>query len=295
MKISIIGSGAVGSRIGKTFAKLENDVIFYDVSDRALESLSDQRFKTTNDLGYALKNSDVSFVAVPTPTEYGRFNPKFIKKVAEDCGKEIKDEGKYHIFVLKSTVVPGTTEKIFIPGLEETSNKKVDEGFGVVYSPEFLTVIHNTWTVDKDFIKTPETEDKIVFGEGHNKTTGDTIEYLFKPFDRPIIRTDYKTAEMIKYASNCALASRISYWNEIYFICRELGIESDVVAEISGMDNRIGKYGTIHKKAFGGPCLPKDLEAFIGFIEENIEHDPIYLKAVRDINENIKNINGVRE
>ena len=98
---------------------------------------------------------------------------------------------------------------------------------------------------------------------------------------------------MIKYASNCMLATKISYWNEIFLICKELGIDSQVVANIAGLDPRIGKYGTVHGKAFGGKCLPKDLKAFVAFAERYREVK--LLKAVDDINEEMKNKYGVRE
>ncbi len=98
---------------------------------------------------------------------------------------------------------------------------------------------------------------------------------------------------MIKYASNCVLATKISYWNEIYGICNELGIDSHEVADIVGADPRIGKYGTVHGKAFGGKCLPKDLKALIAFADEY--HEVKLLKAVDEINEKIKSKYGVRE
>ncbi|MGB7533657.1 MAG: hypothetical protein WA977_11880 [Halobacteriota archaeon] len=98
---------------------------------------------------------------------------------------------------------------------------------------------------------------------------------------------------MIKYASNCMLATKISYWNEIFLICKELGIDSQEVANIVGLDPRIGKYGTVHGKAFGGKCLPKDLKAFISFAEKY--HKTKLLKAVDDINEEMKEKYGVRE
>jgi UDPglucose 6-dehydrogenase len=99
---------------------------------------------------------------------------------------------------------------------------------------------------------------------------------------------------MIKYASNCALATRISYWNEIFYVCRLLGIDSDVVAQAAAMDQRIGKYGTVHGKAFGGKCLPKDLAALIHFSKE-LGYDPPLLKAVETVNERIKADRGIRE
>jgi len=134
---------------------------------------------------------------------------------------------------------------------------------------------------------------RIVIGD-FDKKSGDIVEELYKPLNIPIFRTNLKTAELIKYASNSALASRISYWNEIYYICEKLGIDSDFVAKMVGMDKRIGKYGTIHKKAFGGKCLPKDLQAIIVFSEE-IGYAPILLKAVNEINERIGKEKGVRE
>jgi UDPglucose 6-dehydrogenase len=197
------------------------------------------------------------------------------------------------VVVVKSTVVPMTTEKIIIPLLEEHSGKKVGPDVGVCTNPEFLTEIHHSWTDDPSWARDFFTEERIVIGE-FDKRSGDVIEALYKPLRVPIIRTDLKTAEMIKYAANCALASRISYWNEIYYICQKLGIDSDFVARVAAMDKRIGKYGTIHGKAFGGKCLPKDIEAFISFAEE-LGYEPKLLKAVVEINERIKADRGVRE
>ena len=102
------------------------------------------------------------------------------------------------------------------------------------------------------------------------------------------------TAETIKFACNCALASRISYWNEVFYICQALGVDSSLVANVAGMDERIGKYGTIHGKAFGGKCLPKDLKALIRF-SEGLGYDPRLLKAVEETNEKIRAEKGVRE
>jgi len=99
---------------------------------------------------------------------------------------------------------------------------------------------------------------------------------------------------MIKYAFNCALATKISYWNEIYYVCRLLNIDSQTVARVAGMDPRIGTYGTIHGKAFGGKCLPKDLRALVQFITD-LGYDPKLLKAVEELNERIGAEKGARE
>ncbi len=119
------------------------------------------------------------------------------------------------------------------------------------------------------------------------------MESLYNPLNKPIFRTDLKTAELIKYSSNCMLATKISYWNEVFLICEKLGIDSQKVVDIVGLDPRIGRYGTVHGKAFGGKCLPKDLKAFITFTEKyrNVR----LLKAVDEINEEIRAKYGVRE
>jgi len=193
--------------------------------------------------------------------------------------------------VVKSTVVPGTTEKVVIPILEKYTGKKAGE-FGICMNPEFLTEISGTWSTDENTKKDFFTEDRIVIGE-YDKRSGDVLEELYKPLNKPIFRTDLRTAELIKYASNCMLATKISYWNEIFLICKELDIDSQIVANIVGLDPRIGKYGTVHGKAFGGKCLPKDLKAFISFAEKY--RKPKLLKAVDEINEAIKEKYGVRE
>ena len=114
-----------------------------------------------------------------------------------------------HVIVVKSTVVPGTTEKVVIPILEKYTGKKAGE-FGICMNPEFLTEISGTWSTDEDTKKDFFTEDRIVIGE-YDKKSGDVLEEIYEPLNKPIFRTDLRTAEMIKYASNCMLAAKISY------------------------------------------------------------------------------------
>jgi len=195
--------------------------------------------------------------------------------------------------VVKSTVVPTTTEKVAIPILEKSSGKKVGKSIGVCMNPEFLTEIRESWIKDDKFTRDFFTEERIVIGEFDRKS-GNVIEELYKPLKLPIFRVNLRTAEMVKYASNCALASRISFWNEIYYICRKIKVDSEEVAKIASLDSRIGKYGTIHGKAFGGKCFPKDLAALIHF-SKGLGHDPELLRAVESINERIGKERGVRE
>jgi len=284
-RISIIGSGWVGTLIGKGFAELGNEIIFYDIVDKALPNFN-------KDINYAIENSDISFICVPTPTnEDGEIDLSYVKDAAKNIGTILAEKDNYHVIVVKSTVVPGTTEKVVIPILEKYTGKKAGE-FGICMNPEFLTEISGTWSTDEDTKKDFFTEDRIVIGE-YDKRSGDVLEEIYEPLNKPIFRTDLRTAEMIKYASNCMLAAKISYWNEIFLICKELGIDSRVIADVVGLDPRIGKYGTLHGKAFGGKCLPKDLKAFVAFAEEY--HKAKLLKVVDDINEEMKEKYGVRE
>jgi UDPglucose 6-dehydrogenase len=292
-KISILGSGTVGMIVGKGLEKLGNRVTFYDIDEERFQEILKSGSSATKDLDQAIHKSEISFICVPTPTERGKIDLKYIKSITESLGRSVKDKGSYHVIVVKSTVVPTTTEKTIIPLLEENSGKKAGRDFGVCVNPEFLTEIHESWTKNASYARGFFSEERVVIGE-FDKKSGDKVQKLYEPLKVPIIRTDLKTAEMIKYACNCALASRISYWNEIYYICQKFGIDSNLVARVAGMDRRIGKYGTVHGKAFGGKCLPKDLEAFIRFSEE-IGHEPKLLKAVQEINKRIKKEKGVRE
>ncbi|RLG37147.1 hypothetical protein DRN79_03690 [Methanosarcinales archaeon] len=283
-RISIIGAGWVGTAVGRGFIEIGHEVIFHDIVDKDLPNF-------TKDIGYAVKNTDVSFICVPTPTDERGIDLSYVEEVSKNIGRVLSEKEEYHVVAVKSTVVPGTTENVVIPIIEKFSGKKAGE-FGVCMNPEFLTEIEHSWTDNESYKKDFFTEDRIVIGEYDSKS-GDMLEDIYKPLKKPIFRTDLKTAEMIKYASNCMLATKISYWNEIFMICKEIGVDSQKVADIVALDPRIGRYGTIHGMAFGGKCLPKDLKAFISFAERYREVK--LLKAVDEINEEMKRKYGVRE
>jgi len=283
----------VGTIVGRGLRKLGNRVIFYDIDGERVRDLRNSGLDATAELSHAVLKSDISFLCLPTPTRGGRIDLSHIRSVTEDLARCLREKRDYHVVVVKSTVLPTTTERVVIPLLEERSGKKVGPDIGVCVNPEFLTEIHRSWTDDESYARDFFSEERVVIGE-FDERSGDVLQALYEPLKVPIVRTDLRTAEMIKYACNCALASRISYWNEIYYICRRLGIDSNLVARVAGMDDRIGKYGTVHGKAFGGKCLPKDLEAFISFAE-GLGYEPKLLKAVEEINERIKAEKGVRE
>ena len=292
-KISVLGSGVVGASIGKGLIDLGNSVAFYDVKDEPVKILRGRGYSATTSLDEAVKDSDLSFICVPTPTRRGGIDLKYIKSVVCDLSSCLKRRTEYHTVVIKSTVVPTTTRRIILPLLEKISKKKVGVELGLCVNPEFLTEISRSWTTDKSFERNFSNEERIVVGE-YDKKSGDSLMSLFRTLDAPKFRTDLETAEMIKYASNCALAMKISYWNEIFFVCRRLDIDSKIVAQATILDSRIGEYGSVHGKAFGGKCLPKDLHAFIKF-SEGLGYKPELLEAVERINERIKEETGVRE
>lgn len=294
--ISIIGSGYVGEKLGEWLKSRDHLLLFYDIDEEVLEGVQKRLGSTiTQDLIRAVMVCSVSFIAVPTPSTEKGINLSYIDSVTRDLGKVLKEKERYHTFAIKSTITPGTTENIVIPNLEKNSGKKFGEDFGVVYNPEFLTAKSSSWTSDKKFEITPYNEDKIVIGENERfPRAGDVISEIYEKTDTNEFRTDFKTAEMIKYANNARLASAISFSNEIHEICKKLDINPNDVMEAVANDRRIGEYGSVAGKAFGGTCLPKDLRALIYFVE-GTGYDPEFLKAIENVNERMKKEYGARE
>lgn len=283
-RIAIIGSGKVGTAQGMGVMQMGHQVMFYDIDETRVGELSKQGLSATDNLEHAVRQSDISFICVPTPYNEGidlRYVVSAVKGIASALGK------KWHLVVVKSTVVPLTTEKVVLPILEASGAK-----FGLCTNPEFLTEIAAAWADDLRYHRDFWSKDRIVIGE-LGKKSGDVLEELYKPLGAPIFRMDLKTAEMLKYAANMMLATKISYWNELFLVCKELGIDSQLVADVAALDARIGKYGTVHGMAFGGKCLDKDLAAFVKFAEKY--HIPKLLNAVWAVNDRMAREYGVRE
>ena len=302
--ISIIGSGNVGRRIGIYFSKeTPSLVIFNDINKNVIEELEKTGYNATTDMEHTLKSSDISFIAVPTPiADDGLYNTSFLENAFVSIGKVLKYKNSYHIFVLKSTVTPGTTEELIIPIIEKYSGKIEGKDFGVVFNPEFLTVISNTWTDDKKFCVNSENEGRIVIGEGKNKKAGDIIEAFYKGINNyiPVLRTDYKTAEMTKLVANNRLALAISFSNEIFLSCKEMknrgmDIDTNFIIRSMSMDKRIGMYGSIFGKAWGGPCFLKDTVALETFIKNKTGKYPDLISGSVKINDEMKEIYDIRE
>jgi len=296
MKISIIGTGYMGLATGVGFASKKNHVICMDIDKKRLEKIEKgkspvyetglqdllervvekRNLEVSSDLDYTVKDSDVSFICVPTPSKRdGGSDLKFIDKVSREIGVTLAKKDSYHVVVVKSTVPPRTTEKLVIPNLEEFSGKKAGEGFGVCMNPEFL----REGSALEDFLN----PDRIVIGELDSRS-GDVLVELYANFNAPILRTNLKVAEMVKYASNAFLASKISFANEIGNLCKNLGIDVYEVMMGVGLDHRISPHFLRAGIGFGGSCFSKDLKALVNK-SKTIGYDPVYLEEVLNLNE----------
>ena len=290
MKIAIIGSGVVGIGQGLGCLQLGHEILFYDSRKERLDIVAKQSLEVTDKLDYAIKYTDLCFICVPTPYKDG-IDLSAIHDVSRRIANALDGQNRYYTVVVKSTVIPGTTETVVKPYFTDR-----DLDFGLAMNPEFLTEIATTWTDDTRFKRDFWSKERIVIGE-MDKKSGDVLEELYKPVGAPIFRVDLKTAELCKYAANTMLATKISFWNEMFLLCEDLGVDCEKVAKITALDGRIGKYGTVFGKAFGGACLPKDIAAFNKFVSDyyrgNIKET--FLEKVEQVNQFMSQEYGVRE
>ncbi len=233
-----------------------------------------------NEIDKAVMETDFTYVAVGTPSNSdGSIDLKYIENAATGIGKALKQKNRYHIVIIKSTVIPGTTQNVVLPILEKESGKKCGEHFGLCMNPEFLrqgSAFHDTLNADR-----------VVIGS-QDKTAADKLEELYRDFYSahvpPIIRTTLSTAELIKYASNAMLATKISFINTIANICEEIpGADVRVVATAMGLDKRIGPLFLDAGLGYGGSCFPKDVKALIACAKQ-FGYTPELLDSVEKVN-----------
>ena len=228
----------------------------------------------------AVLETDLTFNAVGTPSRPdGSIDLQFIETSTRDIGQALSQKNTYHVVVIKSTVVPGTTQDIVKPILEKESKKKCGSDLGLCMNPEFL----RQGSAFEDTLHA----DRIVIGE-YDKKSGDTLENLYKDFygknTPPIIRTTLSTAELIKYASNALLATKISFINTIANLCEKIpGADVKTVAQAMGLDKRIGPLFLNAGLGYGGSCFPKDVKALIAQAK-NLGYQLTLLEEVENIN-----------
>jgi UDPglucose 6-dehydrogenase len=295
MKISVIGSGYVGSVTAACFAEVGHEVVCVDVDKKKMDQINagispiyeeglgellqkyaGKSLTATTDYEYAIMNTDISFVCVGTPSaEDGSIDLSIVRAATASIGAVLAKKEGYHVVVVKSTVVPETTEKFVLPILEENSGKIAGKDFGVAMNPEFLREGKAVY----DFMH----PDKIVVG-AIDKKSGDLVSELYRTFKCEVTRTNLSTAEMIKYANNSLLATKISFANEIGNICKRLNVDTYEVMEAVGKDSRISPKFLNSGAGFGGSCFPKDVKALIGKAKE-IGYSPDLLESVIAVNE----------
>lgn len=289
MRITIIGTGYVGLVTGACFAEVGHNVICVDcdakkvemlnaggipiyepgLEDLVKENVAEGRLTFTNSTKEGVENSDIIFIAVPTPPlADGAVDLSFIEGVARDIAAAMTS---YKIVVDKSTVPVRTGEKV-----SETIKRycKAKVEFDVVSNPEFL---REGFAVE-DLMK----PDRVVIGVRSQRPV-QAMKEVYTPFNAPIIVTDINSAELIKHAANSFLALKISYINAISIICEATGANVEEVANGIGMDERIGRRFLNASLGFGGSCFPKDLSAFIK-ISEQLGYEFNLLKEVQRIN-----------
>lgn len=308
MRVCIIGAGYVGLVTGLGLAEIGHEVVCVDRDEARVSLINDGEapfyeeglaellaahagigLTASSDLARSVAQSDLTMIAVGTPFDGGQIALEQIEEATRDIGRAIRKKDGYHVVVVKSTVVPGTTDTVVLPILEETSNKRAGADFGVGMNPEFL----REGNAIADFME----PDRIVLG-AIDQRSQDAMADLYKPFtDAEILRTTPRTAEMIKYTANSLLATLISFSNEIANLAAEVGVDAMEVMRGVHLDKRFTPSAEDGSRiwpgsitylepgcGFGGSCFPKDVKALIAFGTQN-DSPMRLLQSVIDIND----------
>lgn len=296
MRVSVIGTGYVGLVVGTCFAESGNDVICVDndqrklrllrkgespiyepgLSDLLKRNLQEKRITFTDDLAAAVRESDIIFLALPTPqSEDGSADLKHVLSVSREIGRLMN---RYKVIVTKSTVPVGTCDKVRALMARETTHP-----FDVVSNPEFL----KEGAAVNDFLK----PDRIVIGSRSPRAIA-IMQDLYAPYIRtgnPILVMDERSAELTKYAANSFLATKVSFMNEMANLCERVGADIDLVRKGMATDPRIGQQFLFPGVGYGGSCFPKDVSALLHTSKAN-KYALRILKAVEDVNRNQKSV-----
>jgi GDP-mannose 6-dehydrogenase len=275
VRVSVFGLGYVGSVSAASFAADGHHVIGVDVNPDKVRAINegrspivepgldallergakDGRLRATASTREAVHGTDLSLVCVGTPSrKNGSLDLTFLERVCEQIGAAIAEKDGYHVVVIRSTVLPGTTHNMVIPALERQSHKEYGKGFGVAVNPEFL----REGTAIRDFRQPPLT----LIGHNHAADAA-PAKALYEEIDAPLVATTIRVAEMMKYASNAWHAVKVAFANEIGNVCKRVGVDSHEVMDIFCRDEKLNLSSYYLKPgfAFGGSCLPKDVRA----------------------------------
>ncbi|MFL6274128.1 MAG: UDP-glucose dehydrogenase family protein [Blastocatellia bacterium] len=293
MKLSVFGLGYVGCVSAACFAKAGHEVVGVDVNqvkvdiinggrspivepgieDLIREAVDAGRLRATTDAAEAVAGSDISLVCIGTPSNpNGSLNLTYIKRACQQIGEAIAARTRFHIVVMRSTMLPGTIEQTVIPTLEVYSGKRAGHDFGVAINPEFL----REGTSLADFNNPPFT----LIGADDEDTAG-LLSRLYAGIDAPLLTVRVKEAEMVKYACNTFHALKVTFANEIGNLCKAMNVDSHKVMEVFCKDTKLNLSPYYLKPgfAFGGSCLPKDLRA-ITYKAKELDVDVPVLSAI---------------
>jgi GDP-mannose 6-dehydrogenase len=275
LSISVFGMGYVGSVSAACFAHVGHKVIGVDVSPTKVEMMAAGRtpivearmaelieqghraglLHATTNPEEGVCNSDISFVCVGTPSmRSGKLDLGYVERVVHQIGEALKKKKAPHVVVLRSTVLPGTTESLVIPTLEKASGGRAGTDFTVCYNPEFM----REGSAVADFLQPPYT----VLGAQREEHLA-TVRELYRTVSGPVFETSIAVAEMVKYVCNAFHAVKIGFANEIGILCKNLGVDTEAVTKIYTSDTKLNISPAYLSPgfAFGGSCLPKDLRA----------------------------------
>ncbi|HNT76265.1 MAG TPA: UDP-glucose/GDP-mannose dehydrogenase family protein [Anaerolineae bacterium] len=298
MKISIFGLGYVGIVSAACFAQEGHQVIGVDVNpdkvsmvnegkspivekdidEMVARGVREGRLRATTDAREGVLNSDLSLICVGTPSrDNGSLDLTYVERVCSEIGRGLAAKDSFHAIVLRSTVLPGTTEDCALPILEQTSGRAAGETFGICFNPEFL----REGTSVYDFYHPPFT----IIGEAHPQAAQMAAQ-LYAHLDAPLLITPVKTAEMMKYVNNAFHALKVVFANEVGDICKQIGVDSHLLMDMFCLDTKLNLSPYYLKPgfAFGGSCLPKDLRALLHYTQR-LDQDLPLLESLLPSNE----------
>lgn len=283
MQISVVGLGKLGAVLAGVLADRGHEVIGVDVNPAAVVAINEGRapvsepgleemmrrnagrLSATASFDAAISATGITFVVVPTPSgSDGTFSLKYVLSASEAIARALRTKSGYHLVVISSTVMPGSTGGQVLPMIESISGRKCGPDFGLCYNPEFIalgSVIHDM-----------SSPDMILVGES-DATAGGTLEELYRGVclnHPPVARMNFVNAELTKISVNTYVTTKISYANMLAEVCEQVpGADADVVSEAIGLDTRIGRKYLKGALGYGGPCFPRDNAAFSRFAEQH--------------------------
>ena len=284
--ISVIGLGKLGGTMAACFASKGFNVVGSDINQNAVDAINQgrapsqevgldalvkenqERLAGTMSVADAISNTEITFVIVPTPSdERGAFALDYAKNAFAELGRALAAKDDYHVIVMTSTVLPGSTRHGLLPILESESGKKSGPDFGLCYNPEFIAL----GSVIKDFLN----PDFYLLGQ-FDERSGDLLEVVHNKVSEnsaPIQRMNLENAELSKIAVNSFVTMKISYANTLAELCEKIpGGDIDEVSDALGMDSRIGRKYLTGGFGFGGPCFPRDNVA-LAFVGSSLDAD----------------------